>query len=94
MKRVRVSATSNNMPGVKKYTKAVKGQHMAPKGELWQVKKSGAVRATKVFSNKKEAISYARKIAKGQQSELFIHARNGQIRERNSYGRDPFPPKG
>jgi len=33
-------------------------------------------------------------IAINQQSEMFIQGRDGQIRERNSYGDDPFPPKG
>jgi hypothetical protein len=28
-----------------------------------------------------------------QGSELLIHGQNGQIRERNSYGNDPHPPK-
>ena len=41
-----------------------------------------------------EAINLARDIAENQQSELFIHNRQGQIRERNSYGNDPYPPKG
>ncbi|MFC3268349.1 DUF2188 domain-containing protein [Vulcaniibacterium thermophilum] len=36
----------------------------------------------------------ARGIAINQRSELFIQGRDGQIRERNSYGDDPFPPKG
>ena len=36
----------------------------------------------------------ARGIAVNQQSELFIQGRDGQIRERNSYGNDPYPPKG
>ncbi|MHC5726325.1 MAG: DUF2188 domain-containing protein [Nostoc sp.] len=29
-----------------------------------------------------------------QQSELLIHNREGEIRERNSYGNHPHPPKG
>nr|WP_084389162.1 DUF2188 domain-containing protein [Fusibacter sp. 3D3] len=33
-------------------------------------------------------------MAKNQQSELVIHRPNGQIREKNSYGNDPYPPKG
>ena len=36
----------------------------------------------------------AREIAINQKSEVFIHGENGRIRERNSYGNDPFPPKG
>ncbi|WP_152652322.1 MULTISPECIES: DUF2188 domain-containing protein [Streptococcus] len=51
-------------------------------------------RATKHTSAQAEAIKIATEIAKNQSNELFIHRPNGQIRERNSYGNDPFPPKG
>ena len=33
-------------------------------------------------------------IAINQRSEVLIHGENGRIRERNSYGNDPHPPKG
>ena len=36
----------------------------------------------------------ARDIAINQRSEVLIHGENGRIRERNSYGNDPHPPKG
>ncbi len=36
----------------------------------------------------------ARQIAFNQRSELVIHGRNGQIREKDSHGFDAFPPKG
>ncbi|RUW04999.1 DUF2188 domain-containing protein, partial [Mesorhizobium sp. M1A.F.Ca.IN.020.06.1.1] len=36
----------------------------------------------------------ARELARNQGSEMFIHGENGRIRERNTYGNDPFPPKG
>jgi hypothetical protein len=35
-----------------------------------------------------------KKISRSQESELFTHRKNGQIRDRDSYGNDPFPPKG
>lgn len=41
-----------------------------------------------------EAIQRAREIARNQESELFIHGRDGRIRERDSFGNDPFPPRG
>ncbi|WP_367280921.1 DUF2188 domain-containing protein, partial [uncultured Alistipes sp.] len=41
-----------------------------------------------------EAIDIAREIARNQESELLIHRPNGQIRDRDSYGNDPYPPKG
>jgi hypothetical protein len=40
------------------------------------------------------AIDAGRRIAVTHESEHFIHGRNGQIRERNTYHEDPFPPKG
>ncbi|MDP1898635.1 MAG: DUF2188 domain-containing protein [Sulfurimicrobium sp.] len=47
-----------------------------------------------MHDTQQEAINRARGIAVNQQSELFIQGRDGQIRERNSYGNDPYPPKG
>jgi hypothetical protein len=71
-----------------------KNQHVVPHGEDWAVRGEGNSRATTVHSTQQEAIEHAREIARNQQSELLIHGTNGQIRERNSYGNDPFPPKG
>lgn len=71
-----------------------KGQHVAPRGEKWIVRRTGASRATGVFKTQGEAVERARDLAKSQRTELYIHGRDGRIRERNSYGTDPFPPKG
>ena len=59
----------------------------------WAVKKGGASKATKVYQTQGEAIEYGRKIAKSQHAEFYIHGRNGKIREKDSYGNDPHPPK-
>ena len=71
-----------------------KNQHGVPRGDQWAVKGAGNERATIVVSTQAEAIKIARAIAINQQSEMFIHRPNGQIRERNTYGNDPYPPKG
>ncbi len=72
-----------------------KNQHVTPHpGGGWQVKASGGKKATVVTTTQKEAIKVAREIAKNQGSEMFIHNKQGQIRERDSYGNDPHPPKG
>ncbi len=71
-----------------------KNQHVVPSGKNWAVKGAGNSKATKIVKTQKEASSIAREIAKNQGSEMFIHGKNGQIRERNTYGKDPFPPKG
>jgi len=71
-----------------------KNQHVVPHGDKWAVKGAGNSKATKVCNTQTEARSVARGIAIHQNSELFVHRGNGQIRERNTYGNDPFPPRG
>jgi len=68
--------------------------HVVPNNGDWSVKKEGAGKASRNFDTQKEAIDYARNHAREEKVELLIHGRNGQIRERDSYGNDPFPPKG
>jgi len=70
------------------------GQHVVPSGSKWSVRKAGASRASGTFDTQKEAVARARDVAQKQKTELFIHGRDGRIRERNSYGKDPHPPKG
>lgn len=60
----------------------------------WQVKGAGNSRATIRTNTQAEAIDIARGIARNQESELFIHGTNGQIRARDSYGNDPYPLEG
>lgn len=69
-------------------------QHVTPHGNDWQVKGEGNKRATAVVSTQNEAIQIARDIAINNGSEVIIHGTDGKIREKNSYGNDPFPPKG
>jgi len=71
-----------------------KGQHVVPNGGRWSVRKAGASRASGTYGTQEEAIAQAKKIAKNQKTELYIHGRDGRIRGRNSYGNDPHPPKG
>lgn len=60
----------------------------------WQYKEIHNERATGVVSTQVKAIEKARTVAINQRAEVVIHGRDGKIREKNSYGNDPFPPKG
>lgn len=72
-----------------------KNQHVTPHHSGgWQVKGEGNSRATARTETQAEAINVARDIAINQESEVVIHRPNGQIRDKNSYGNDSFPPKG
>lgn len=70
-------------------------QHVVPRDEGWGVRGEGNTRDTRIASTQAEAIKIAREIAQNQGGDVLTHGRNGQIRERNTYGKDdPFPPVG
>jgi hypothetical protein len=95
MNKRKLSAKRTGTSSVKKYVSAIGGQHVTTDGGGdWQVKRGGSDRASKVFSTQLEAIEYAREVAMNQQTELFVHGRDGRIRERNTFNDDPFPPRG
>ena len=73
---------------------AGKNQHVVPHPEGWAVKGAGNQRATSVHRTQAEAEGAGREIAINNGSELLIHNRKGRIRERSSYGNDPYPPTG
>lgn len=60
----------------------------------WDIKQGGGQRSSGHFGTQREAIGGARQISQNQETELFIHNRKGQIREKDSHGGDPFPPRG
>ena len=69
-------------------------QHVVTHNELWAVRGEGNSRVTSTHSTQQEAIKVARNIAINQRVEVVIHRPNGQIRDKNSYGNDSFPPRG
>jgi len=71
-----------------------KVQHVVPNADgKWAVRRAGSERAGRIFATKSEAVDYARTIVKKEQGEVFIHSRDGTIREHNTYGSDPYPPR-
>ena len=60
----------------------------------WQVKGENNTKATIRTKTQGDAIIKAREVAKNQRSELIIHGRDGKIRAKDSYGNDPYPPRG
>jgi hypothetical protein len=71
-----------------------KDRHVVPNPRGgWAVRQSGAAKASRTFESQKEAVTYARDLAKKGRSELYVHRKDGTISDRNSYGSDPYPPK-
>ena len=59
----------------------------------WATKTEGASRAGRVTETQREAIERAREQAKREGVEVVIHRKDGTIRDSDSYGNDPNPPK-
>jgi hypothetical protein len=70
-----------------------KNQHVVQRDGGWAVRGENNARDTSHHTTQGEAIDAGRDIARNQGSELFIHGRDGRIRDRDSFGHDPCPPK-
>ncbi|STX29664.1 Uncharacterized protein conserved in bacteria [Legionella beliardensis] len=69
--------------------------HVTPSADGgWLIKRSGSKRAFRRFDTKSEAVQAAREISRNQNTELFIHDKDGKIELKDSHGHDPYPPKG
>ncbi|MDM4138782.1 MULTISPECIES: DUF2188 domain-containing protein [Mycobacterium] len=60
----------------------------------WKSKVEGSSRAAHTGGTKAEQQAVGRQMARDRGVEHTIHNKDGQIAEKNSYGNDPYPPKG
>jgi hypothetical protein len=65
---------------------------VSPDSSGWKVTQGG--RTISEHRKQQPAIDSGRREAKRDGAELNVQGRNGQIRIKNTYGEDPFPPKG
>ena len=72
---------------------AKKNVHVVKHDDGWAVKKEGNRRASSVHRTQREAIDSGKEAAKGERAELVIHGRDGKIRDKDSFGNDPCPPR-
>ncbi|MEZ5814854.1 MAG: DUF2188 domain-containing protein [Alphaproteobacteria bacterium] len=63
-------------------------------GDGWAVKREGNERATSTHDTQEGAWNETRRRARGSGGEAFLQGKDGKIRARNTYGKDPYPPKG
>jgi Uncharacterized protein conserved in bacteria (DUF2188) len=59
----------------------------------WKVQRPGASRASIVVDTKASAVSQARQIAKNNHLELVVQNKDGKISQKDTFRKDPFPPK-
>lgn len=65
-----------------------------PRDGQWAVKRQGTQRAASIHDTQSAAWNEARRLARGAGGEALLQGEDGRIRARNTYGKDPFPPKG
>ena len=68
--------------------------HVVPHEGKWAIKREGEKTPLEIHDTQKKAAKRGREIAKADKVELLIHGRDGRIRERSSFGNDPYPPGG
>lgn len=70
-----------------------KDYHVVPRGKQWAVQREGAQRASSLHPTQTAAAAAGRKLAKADETELVIHRPDGRIRDSDSFGNDPAPPR-
>lgn len=59
----------------------------------WQKKHEGSDRSSGKFDKKQEAVNSAVQQAKKEGVEVIVQGKDGKIQSKDSYGKDPNPPK-
>jgi hypothetical protein len=67
--------------------------HIVPAGNGWAVKREGSSTPISNHRTQGAAEDAGRRVAQEAGSELVIHRPNGQIRDKDSFGNDPNPPR-
>lgn len=70
-----------------------KSVHVVPRDNGWAVRRSGADRDSSHHPTQADAINSGRGTAQRERTELVIHDRRGRIRDADSFGNDPNPPR-
>ena len=69
--------------------------HVEPRESGWAVVREGSERATSLHPTQSEAAKEGRELARQDETEFFLHAQDGRVREHRNYGEEPpgAPPE-
>jgi uncharacterized protein DUF2188 len=70
-----------------------KNVHVVPSGSGWLVEIDGEA-ASHRYPNRREAVQVGCRLARANRVEYVLHGPDGRVRQRDNYGRDPFPVRG
>lgn len=88
-----IAVQAEDLSQARKAEMSKNNQHVVPRDGGWAVRGAGNSRVTSTHQTQNEAISAARNIAMNQRTEVVIHRPDGRIRDKDSYGNDPMPPR-
>src|SRR5215210_5008480 len=66
--------------------------HVEPRKNGWAVVREGSERAISVHTTQSDAAKVGRELARREETEFFLHAQEGQVREHRSYGKEAPSP--
>jgi hypothetical protein len=69
-----------------------KNWHVVRHPEGWIIRSEGSFRVSSCHSTQREAVETARLLAERDATTLVIHGRDGRVKSRESYRREPLPP--
>lgn len=72
---------------------AKKKFHSVPWDKNWAVKKEGVTKPVSVHHTQSASEDKTRRLAKQAEVEAVYHNRYGIIKDKDSFGNDPNPPK-
>jgi Uncharacterized protein conserved in bacteria (DUF2188) len=93
MAKKSTSATKKSSSKTSAKKAETKTIHVVARIGGWAIRSEGHSRATSVHSTQKEAVEAARALAKKAAGALVIHGRDGRVQSRDSYSKDPLPPR-
>ena len=89
-----LSTPSSQTSGLGREKRLAKSNlHIVPHREELAVRREGLSPASSVHPTQLKAQEAGRPTAQRERVELVIHGRDGKIRDSESYGHDPNPPK-
>lgn len=68
--------------------------HVVPHGNGWATRREGGRDVETKHRTQGNAQERARETARREGGEVVAHRPDGRIRDSDSYGNDPFPPRG
>ncbi len=66
---------------------------VGPHPDGWAVRRERGQKPSRVTARKEDAVNIGRELAQRDGTELIVQRRDGTIQSKDSFGKDPYPPR-